>query len=117
MVGEVVAVGVCLLLWGARAYLATKYVIRYRVAGERRWAWRRGTPDWITRAMPWLEFLSWIALLGFIAWWVLSPVHVMAVAPLARCFSPDAALRCHSFHSVACFRASGELDKLCKEES
>jgi hypothetical protein len=98
MVGQVIGVVLCLLPWFARAYVTSEYRISYTVAGERRWVWKRGTPDWITLTMPWLEFLIWVALLGFITWWVLLPVHMMAVAPLAMSFSPDAALRCHSFH-------------------
>ena len=43
MVGEATGVVLCLLLWGARAFLAAKYQVKYRVAGEIRWAWKRGT--------------------------------------------------------------------------
>ena len=96
MVGEAIGIVLCLLPWIARAYVTSKYRIRYRIAGERRWAWKRGTPEWIMLAMPWLEFLSWVTLLGFVAWWVLSPPHVMAGPTLAMPFSPDVALRCHS---------------------
>jgi len=73
MVGEAIGIAVCLLLWGTRAFLASKYQVKYRVAGEPRWAWKRGTPDWIARAVPWLEFVGWVALLGAIACWALHP--------------------------------------------
>jgi hypothetical protein len=78
MVGEAVGITLLLLPWVARAYVVAKYRIKHMAAGKVRWAWKRGTPDWVTRAMPWLEFLSWAALLGFIAWWLLRPVPVMA---------------------------------------
>ncbi len=68
MVVETLGMVLCVLLWGARVYVAAKYRIRYRVAGKVRWVWKQGTPDWITRAVPWLEFLSWVALLGLLAW-------------------------------------------------
>jgi hypothetical protein len=76
MVGEAVGVGVCLLLWGTRAWLGARYVVKQKVGQEKRRAWKPGTPDWVTQTMPWLEFLSWVALLGCIAWWVLHPVSV-----------------------------------------
>jgi len=76
MVGGAVGIGLCLLLWGTRAYLAAKYVVKYRVGREYRRAWKGGTPDWLTRVMPWLEFLGWVALLASIAWWVLHPTLV-----------------------------------------
>jgi hypothetical protein len=88
MVGEAVAVTVCLLLWGARACLAAKYVLKYRMGGEDRRAWKPGTPGWVIRIMPWLEFLGWVVLLGCIAWWVLRPVPVVgATRPkwMSRC--------------------------------
>jgi hypothetical protein len=92
MIREAVGFVLCLVLWLARVYVALKYQIRYRTAGEARWAWKRGTPDWITKAMPWLEFLSWAALVGFVAWWLLRPVPVMAAMGLAMRLSPDVAL-------------------------
>jgi hypothetical protein len=76
MVGEAVGVGVCLLLWGTRACLAAKYVLKYRTGREARRGWKPGTPEWVTRIMPWLEFLGWVALLGCLAWWVLHPASV-----------------------------------------
>jgi hypothetical protein len=76
MVGGAVGIGLCLLLWGTRAYLAAKYVVKYRVGREYRRAWKHGTPDWVTRVAPWLEFLGWVALLASIAWWVLHPTLV-----------------------------------------
>ena len=97
MIREAVGFVLCLVPWLARAYVASKYQIRYRTAGEVRWAWKRGTPDWITKAMPWLEFLSWAALAGFVAWWLLRPVPVMAAMGLAMRLSPDTALECPSF--------------------
>ena len=78
MAGEATGVVLCLLLWGAWAFLASKYQVKYSVAGEIRWAWKRGTPDWITRAAPWLEFVGWVALLGAIACWALHAVPVIA---------------------------------------
>jgi hypothetical protein len=51
-------------------------MVKYRVGRERRRAWKQGTPDWVTRIMPWLEFLGWVALLGSIAWWVFHPTSV-----------------------------------------
>ncbi len=90
MVGQVIGVVLCLLPWLARGYVASKYQIRYGIAAERRWAWKRGTPDWITRITPWLEFVGWVALLGFIAWVVLRPVPVIAASVLVTCFSPHA---------------------------
>jgi hypothetical protein len=97
MVGEAIGIGLCLLLWGAKAYLATRYVIKFRIAGEERWAWKRGTPDWVTLAMPWLQFLSWVVLLGLIAWWVFHAVRGIAAIALATSFSPGIAPRCPSF--------------------
>jgi hypothetical protein len=82
MVGEVVGVSVCLVFWGTKAYLATKYRIKCRIGGEDRWAWRHGTPDWVTRVMPWVEFLGWVALLGFIACWLFHAVPVVAPTPV-----------------------------------
>jgi hypothetical protein len=76
MLAETVGIGLCLLLWGTRAYLAAKYVVRSGIDGKDRRAWKEGTPDWITRVMPWLEFLGWVALLASIAWWVLHPASV-----------------------------------------
>ena len=76
MVGEAVGVGVCLLLWGTRACLAAKYVVKYRVGRERRRAWKPGTPDWVARITPWLQFLAWVALLGCFAWWIFHPTSV-----------------------------------------
>ena len=78
MVGEAACLGVCLFAWGTRAYLAAKYRIKYQIARENRWAWKHGTPDWVTRIMPWLQFLGWLALLGFIANWLLRAVAVLA---------------------------------------
>jgi hypothetical protein len=80
MAGEAIGVGLCLFLWGTRAYLAAKY--KCRIAGQARRAWRLGTPDWITRIMPWLEFLGWVALLGSVAWWVFHPTSVGGAAAL-----------------------------------
>jgi len=94
MVGEVIGIGVCLLLWGARAYLATKYLIKYKVAGEVRWAWKRGTPDWVTRAMPVLESLGWAAVLGLIVWWLFRAIPIVAALALAMCISDEVALGC-----------------------
>jgi hypothetical protein len=76
MVGEAVGAGVCLLLWGTRACLAAKYVLKYRTGREHRRTWKSGTPEWVTRIMPWLEFLGWVALLGCLAWWVFHPALV-----------------------------------------
>jgi hypothetical protein len=76
MVGEATGVGLCLFLWGARAYLAAKYMVKSTIGGEMRRAWKHGTPDWVTRILPWLEFLGWVALLGSIAWWVFHPTSV-----------------------------------------
>jgi hypothetical protein len=67
-----------LLFWGTRTYLAAKYRIRYRISGERRWALKHGTPDRVTLLMPWLEFLGWLALLGFVLCWLLNSVPVLA---------------------------------------
>jgi hypothetical protein len=67
---------VCLFLWGTRACLAAKYRVKYRSGGENRREWRHGTPGWITRIMPWLDFLGWVALLASVAWWVLHPASV-----------------------------------------
>jgi hypothetical protein len=78
MVGEAAGVSVCLLSWGTKAYLASKYRIRYRIGGENRWAWKHGTPDWVTLLRPWLELLGWLGLLGFIVCWLLHPVPVEA---------------------------------------
>jgi hypothetical protein len=76
MLAEAAGIGLCLLLWGTRAWLSAKYVVKYRMGGEARRAWRHGTPDGVTRIMPWLEFLGWVALLGSIAWWVFHPTSV-----------------------------------------
>jgi hypothetical protein len=76
MVGEAVGVVVCLLLWGARACLAAKYVLKYSVGREHRRTWKPGTPNWVARIMPWLEFLGWVVLLGCFAWWVFHPASV-----------------------------------------
>ena len=81
MVGEAAGLGVCLIFWGTKAYLTAKYRIRYRVGGEDQWAWRHGTLGWVTRVMPWLELLGWLAVLAFIASWLLHAVPVMAVIP------------------------------------
>ena len=78
MVGEATGVVLCLVLWGARAFLASKYQVKYRVAGETRWAWKGGTPDWITRAAPWLELVGWLALLAAIACWALDALPAIA---------------------------------------
>jgi len=85
MLAETVGIGLCLLLWGTRAYLAAKYVVKYRIGREYRRAWKEGTPDWITRVMPWLEFLGWVALLASIAWWVLHPASVMGAMKVEVC--------------------------------
>ena len=85
MAGQVIGVVLCLLPWLARRYLISKYQIRYEIARERRWAWKRGTPDWITRIMPWLQFVGWVALLGFIAWLVLRPVPVIGASVHRPC--------------------------------
>ena len=82
MLAEAAGIGLCLLLWGTRAYLAAKYRVKYRIGGEDRRAWKRGTPDWVTRVMPWLEFLGWVALLASIAWWVLRPASVVSATEL-----------------------------------
>jgi hypothetical protein len=82
MVGEAVGVGVCLFLWGTRAYLTAKYAIKLKAGGEERREWKHGTPDWVTRIMPWLEFLGWVALLGCIAWWVFHPAPVTGATEL-----------------------------------
>ena len=76
MAGEAVGVVLCLLLWGTRAYLAAKYVVKFRIGRGCHRTWKRGTPDWVTRIMPWLEFLGWVALLASVAWWVLHPTSV-----------------------------------------
>ena len=76
MVGEAAGIALCVLLWGARAYVTARYRVRYRFAGKVRWIWKQGTPDWITRAAPRLEFLSWVAVLGLLAWLALDPVTV-----------------------------------------
>jgi hypothetical protein len=76
MLAETAGIGLCLLLWGTRAYLAAKYVVRPGINGKGRRAWKGGTPEWLTRVMPWLEFLGWVALLASIAWWVLHPASV-----------------------------------------
>ena len=85
MAGQVIGVVLCLLPWLARLYVISKYQIRYEIARERRWAWKRGTPDWITRIMPWLQFVGWVALLGFIAWLVLRPVPVIGASVHRPC--------------------------------
>lgn len=71
MLEATVAIAFCLLLWGARGYLSWKYRIKCKFMGEVLWIWRSRTPDWITRLLPWLEFLGWVALAGLIVWWVL----------------------------------------------
>ena len=76
MVGEALGAGLCLILWGTRAYLTAKYRVKYRIGGVDRRAWKHGTPDWATRIMPWLEFLGWVALLAAIAWWLLHTTSV-----------------------------------------
>ncbi len=78
MVGEAVGIAVCVLLWGARLYVTARYRVRHRhrFAGKVWWVWRQETPDWITKAAPWLEFLSWVALLGLLAWLAFRPVAV-----------------------------------------
>jgi hypothetical protein len=88
MLGEAVGIGLCLLLWGTRAYLAVKYVVKYRVGREYRRTWKHGTPDWVTRVAPWLEFLGWVALLGSIAWWVLHPASVVGATKVEVCPCP-----------------------------
>ena len=77
MVGEAVGVGLCLFLWGTRAYLTAKYAVKSRIDGKDRRTWKHGTPDWVTRVTPWLEFLGWVALLGSVGWWVLHPASVV----------------------------------------
>jgi len=69
MVAEAIGIGLCMFLWAARVYVAARYEIRYRVAGRLRRTWKRGTPDWITRVMPWVGFFSWVALFGLLVWW------------------------------------------------
>jgi hypothetical protein len=49
--------------------------------------------------------LELAALVGFVAWWLLRPVPVMAAMGLAMRLSPDAALECPSFRSPFSFRA------------
>jgi len=93
MVGEAAGIVVCLIFWGARAFLASKYQVRHRVMGEIRWAWKRGTPDWITRAAPWLEFVGWVALLTAIICWALHAVPVTGARPTAVFSSRDVAAR------------------------
>ena len=34
MLAEAVGIGLCLLLWGTRAYLAAKYVVKSRIGRE-----------------------------------------------------------------------------------
>ena len=92
MLAEAVGVGLCLLLWGTRAYLAAKYVVKSGIDGKDRRAWKGGTPDWIVRVMPWLEFLGWVALLASIAWWVLQPAPVLGTMGV-RCVHDPAGLR------------------------
>jgi len=77
MLGEAVGIGLCLLLWGTRACLSAKYVVKFRIGREYRRTWKRGTPDWVTRVAPRLEVLGWVALLGSIAWWVLHLASVV----------------------------------------
>ena len=86
MVGEAACVGACVLSWGTRAYLAAKYKIKYQIARENHWAWKLGTPDWVPRIMPWLRFVGWLALLGFILCWSLHPVPLVGfeVSPRAN---------------------------------
>jgi hypothetical protein len=76
MLGEAVAVSVCLLFWGTRVCLGAKYSVKSRMGGERGRAWKPGTPDRVARIMPWLEFLGWVALLGCLAWWFFHPAPV-----------------------------------------
>jgi hypothetical protein len=83
MVGEVAGISVCLAFWGTKAHLAAKHRIKHRIGGEDRWAWKHGTPGWVTRVMPWLEFLAWVALLGFLAWWACHPTSVLAIFRLS----------------------------------
>ena len=78
MVGEATGVVLCLLFWGARGFLASKYQVKYRVAGKIRWAWKRGTPDWVTRVAPWLEMVGGLALLAAFACWALHGVPAIA---------------------------------------
>jgi hypothetical protein len=77
MLAETVGIVLCLLLWGTRAYLAAKFVVRSGIDGKDRRAWKEGTPGWITRVMPWLELLGWVGLLASIAWWVLHAASVV----------------------------------------
>jgi hypothetical protein len=77
MVREVLGALVC-VLWGLRAYISFRYRLRYHATGEGRRVWRRGTPEWLPLAMPWLIFLSWAALLAFAACWVACPVPALA---------------------------------------
>lgn len=96
MVGEAILIGLCLVLWGVKAYVAANYQVRRRTAFGVRWIWKRGTPDWITRAVPWLEFLGWVALLGCIAWWARRAAPTKGALPLAMC-SPDVGAQSSSF--------------------
>ncbi len=68
MSGEAAGGIVCALLWVVRAYVRLRYRVRYKVGRKVRVAWRRGTPDWITRLMPWLVLLSWSALIVMLYW-------------------------------------------------
>jgi len=80
MIGEVGGGSVCVLCWGAWSYLAARHRSTHWVDGERRWAWKRGTPDWVTRIMPWLGFLGWVGLLVVMASWLLHAVPVAGAA-------------------------------------
>ena len=101
-------VALCVLLWGARAFLASKYQIKYRVGGKVRRAWKRGTPDWIPRAVPWLEFFGWAGLLGAVAWWALHPVPVMGAVTVAIFRSRDVVAGCPRFRGVSSIEICGE---------
>ena len=74
--GQTLALALVLLLWGAKVYIRAKYGIKYKVAREERWAWKRGSPDWITKLLPWLQVLSWAALVGLVIWWAYDPHQI-----------------------------------------
>jgi hypothetical protein len=90
MVEEVVGVGVCLAVWGTKAYLAAKYRVPDGIGREDRWAWKHGTPDWVSRVLPWLEFLGWVVLLAVIASWFFHAAPVAGVETAESSETPEA---------------------------